>query len=148
MVRWETCDYLRATYDTSEPRRLCLPHWLSRLRMILVTFSVAFAMVVVCAHATLAKDRIATQRSACAVLKTRTSGMVDQKLAGPVAEWSCDFVAPPQYQQKTYFVMRLNGKPCKPNECGSNLLGWYAVRKSDGRAFEWNIAEDVLGKPL
>jgi hypothetical protein len=31
---------------------------------------------------------------------------------------------------------------------GSGLAGWYAVRRSDGRVFHWDIAEDELGEPV
>jgi hypothetical protein len=35
-----------------------------------------------------------------------------------------------------------------PDWVGSALLGWYAVRRSDGRVYEWDIAEDALGAPV
>jgi len=35
-----------------------------------------------------------------------------------------------------------------PDWVGSDLVGWYAVRRSDGRVSEWDIAEGTLGKPV
>jgi hypothetical protein len=31
---------------------------------------------------------------------------------------------------------------------GSDLLGWFAVRQSDGHVFAWDVAEDELGDPV
>ncbi|HEY3917975.1 MAG TPA: hypothetical protein VGL83_09280 [Stellaceae bacterium] len=106
----------------------------------------ACVVAALCTNTAAAKYGITTKEDACSAVKARASNMFDQKLAGPIAEWSCGFL-PPQHDPG-YFVLRLNARPCRPNECASNLLGWYAVRESDGRVFEWDMANDQLGKAL
>lgn len=39
-----------------------------------------------------------------------------------------------------YYILRLNGI-CREKVCGSVLMGWYAVEKSSGRVFEWDVAD-------
>ena len=51
---------------------------------------------------------------------------------------------PSYYQFGVYYVP----EEWPSDWVGSALLGWYAVRQSDGRVYEWDIAEDALGAPV
>lgn len=115
--------------------------------MTFIRLSVCVAAASFLGVAALAQDRVTNYRDACAVLKTQASKVIDQKFTGPVAKWSCDFIVS-RYQPADYYVVGLHGAPCKSGDCGSNLIGWYAVRKQDGRVFYWNVADDVLADPL
>ena len=46
-----------------------------------------------------------------------------------------------------YLKTRLNGH-CREPVSGSVLLGWYAVQQDTGRVFEWNMAEDAIGREI
>jgi hypothetical protein len=46
-----------------------------------------------------------------------------------------------------YFLLGLRYH-VKPDEgVGSNLIGWFAVRKSDGKVFDWDV-NDSEAEPL
>lgn len=46
-----------------------------------------------------------------------------------------------------YFVVALRGH-CREELCGSTLIGWFAVRKADGAAFELNVGDWKVGRPV
>jgi hypothetical protein len=53
-------------------------------------------------------------------------------------------------QSAGYFVFRLNSRYPAPdgadaNWIGSNLVGYFAVKRSNGKVYNWDIAEDRLG---
>lgn len=58
----------------------------------------------------------------------------------------CDTVArsdsPPGF-----YVLGLHSTRRCPYIC-SSLLGWFAVRKADGRVFQWDVPSDRLGPPF
>src|SRR5882724_414422 len=41
-----------------------------------------------------------------------------------------------------YFLLGLRYRTTADELVGSNLLGWFAVRRSDGALFDWDINED------
>jgi hypothetical protein len=43
-----------------------------------------------------------------------------------------------------YFYLGLRYRTDPSEMVGSNLLGWFAVRGSDGKLFRWNVDNDVL----
>jgi|GEM_PF-1396885 hypothetical protein len=50
---------------------------------------------------------------------------------------------------KKYFVFQLHYHFDVPRDwVGSDLVGYYAVRKNDAAIFEWNLGDDSLGKNL
>ena len=100
-------------------------------------------MAMLCCSAAFARDRITTESHACTALKHALSAAHDQKIAGPESRWSCDFAT---IGPSPYFLIGLHGKPCEPNGCWSNLFGWYAIRKSDGRIYEWDMGLYAIGK--
>lgn len=46
-----------------------------------------------------------------------------------------------------YYIVDLHG-PCLEEVCGSTLMGWFAVRKTDGDVFEFDVAEWKVGRPV
>jgi len=90
---------------------------------------------------------IATEEEACDQLlnAARRHHLAAQPASS--GHYAC---APTSSHAQSYFQFGLHyavdGLP--PDWVGSDLVGWYAVRRSDGRVFEWNIAEDELGPPL
>ena len=41
-----------------------------------------------------------------------------------------------------HYVLALRYETTPDELVGSNLIGWFGIRKSDGKLFEWDIAED------
>lgn len=59
---------------------------------------------------------------------------------------SCDAIVPKDAPHE-YYVMALRAH-CREAVCGSTNMGWFAVRKTTGEAFEWDVAEGKLGSPI
>jgi hypothetical protein len=80
---------------------------------------------------------VTTAKEACAVAKTRVSA--ERHFPISVVAF-CDQVDAAQ-SPKGYYVLALHGKrPDCTGICSTNM-GWFAVRKSDGRVFEWNVSD-------
>lgn len=88
------------------------------------------------------------EHKACVVTKKRVSQTL-KLTAGPISEWRCDFILP-EFQPQDFYVLGLHGSPCTsdPDTICSNLIGWFAVRKKDGKVYQWDVAEFRLGDPL
>ena len=56
----------------------------------------------------------------------------------------CDTIASAD-SPKGFYVLALHSH-CRRSICGSTNMGWFAVEKRTGRVFEWDVAEDKLGK--
>jgi len=84
---------------------------------------------------------IKTERAACAVAEAQVAarGLFQTSKFG-----SCDPIAPGS-NPRGYYIVSLHGRRSDCGECGSTLMGWFAVRKSDGRVFEWDVSEWRLG---
>jgi hypothetical protein len=48
---------------------------------------------------------------------------------------------------QAYYIVGLHGR-CLEEVCGSTLMGWFAVRKSDGNVFEYNVGESKVGRSV
>ena len=46
-----------------------------------------------------------------------------------------------------YYVMALHSRRECDGICSTNM-GWFAIRRSSGRVFEWDVADMKIGKPL
>lgn len=90
-----------------------------------------------------ATGRVSTEQVACDLTKARWT-TVHRASAARVA--FCDNVVrdanPPGY-----YVLALHSDRQCDGICSTNL-GWYAVRKSDGEVFEWDVGEWRLGATL
>jgi hypothetical protein len=88
--------------------------------------------------------RVASSAQACRFL-TRVA--LERHLAAGTSKgvYHCD----EESSDGKYFVLGLHYWFHAPKDwAGSNLMGWYAVRKSDGRVYKWNIADEELGDPV
>ena len=82
-------------------------------------------------------------RAACVVAKVRVAALLHRPLSRVPF---CDTVRDSDVPRGFYLVV-LHGR-CREEICGSTLIGWYAVQRSSGRVFEWDVGESRLGKPL
>lgn len=102
---------------------------------------IAASMALSCAPADAAPVR--TAEAACAIAKARVSAhrrIPSSRVA------ACDTIRASS-SPDGYYVLALYGR-CGEPVCGSTNMGWFAVRKSTGRLFEWNVGEWTLGPPF
>jgi hypothetical protein len=86
---------------------------------------------------------VGTQRAACALVKARIAAswrIAKRRIA------FCD-VIPWASSPRDFYVLALHSNRRCDGICSTNL-GWFAVRKSDGRLFEWDVGEYRLGSPI
>ena len=87
-------------------------------------------------------ETITTEKAACDTTTARFAA----RGHFPVAKVaSCDFIVA-EAQPNGFYVLALHG-PCREDICGSTLLGWFAIEKSTGRVFEFDL-EDWSPKKL
>jgi hypothetical protein len=81
-------------------------------------------------------ERVTSPQAACALATERVT-----KLRGlPTSHVAtCDDAAEGA-DANGYFVLALLAH-CHEAVCGSTNMGWFAVRKSDGELFDWDVAE-------
>lgn len=59
----------------------------------------------------------------------------------------CDIISKAD-SPRGYYVLALHGaRPDCGGICSTNM-GWFAVQKTSGRVFEWDVAESILGAPI
>ncbi len=80
---------------------------------------------------------VTSRHQACLVLKRAavTEHLSTRDLTG---RYYCEC----GYPDSTYFQCALRYRVTFDEKEGSNLIGWFAVRRSDGRVFDWDINED------
>lgn len=55
----------------------------------------------------------------------------------------------PHIKSKEYFVFQLHFGGGEPEDwIGSDLVGYYAIRKSDVVVLEWDVNDDIPGKVI
>jgi hypothetical protein len=88
--------------------------------------------------------RVSSSAGACRVL-TRVALGKHLALGTSKGEYHCSADS----ANGKYFVLGLHYWFHAPKGwAGSNLVGWYAVRKWDGHVYEWNMATEELGDPV
>ena len=87
--------------------------------------------------------RAQTTERACALAKARVSAVRHFPV---LAIRSCETISATD-SPEGYYVLALHGF-CREDLCGSTLMGWFAVQKSTGRLFEWDVGEWRLGPPI
>lgn len=85
---------------------------------------------------------VRSDKAACSTAIERVAA-VRQLSATHVA--SCE--AATDSEVPGYYVVGLWGH-CREELCGSTLIGWFAVRKTDGAVFELNVGEWNVGQPV
>ena len=86
---------------------------------------------------------VRTANAACERVKTHVS-VVRHFPVSAVA--FCDRIRAKD-SPKGFYVLALHGH-CREAICGSTNMGWFAIRKTTGRVFEWNVADWKLGPPV
>jgi hypothetical protein len=87
--------------------------------------------------------RVSNNEDACDLAKARVTelnGLPKSRIA------FCDHVGSAE-NPPGYYLLALHSD----RECGgvcSTNMGWFAVRKSNGEVFDWDMAESKLGQPL
>jgi hypothetical protein len=103
-------------------------------------YAVAFTCIAQLSPASLRADgtAVSTEKQACEILKRAALELClsRRNLAG---RYYCD----PLPDQPFHFVVGLRYAVTPDELVGSNLIGWYGVRKADGQVFEWDIDEDL-----
>lgn len=85
--------------------------------------------------------------AACKAVTQRVAKVIHPS-AGPTSRWWCDVIPSPASPPGLYVIGLHSGTPCPADTPCSNLMGWFAVRKKDGRVYEWDMGEDRLGRPM
>jgi hypothetical protein len=80
---------------------------------------------------------------ACTVASAR---VIERDQLPQTAIAFCDHV-PTADSPPGYFIMALHSDRDCEGVCSSNM-GWFAVQKSTGDVFEWNVAEWALARPV
>jgi len=108
-----------------------------RATTIAAVFSVGASSALAHHHA------VTSNGDACQIVIARATQLFS---LGPHARPWCDVEedAAPGF----YVVGLHSGLPCPTRDGCSNLVGWYAVRVSNGRVIRWDVANERPGKPL
>lgn len=89
----------------------------------------------------LSADLVLSADQACDVLKGAAIRyhLAAHELTG---RYYCDHAG----DLKGYFYLGLRYEVNPSELVGSNLLGWFAVRRTDGKLFRWNTENDELAE--
>ena len=113
------------------------------MRIVAASCLVLAVLIATLPASAMAEDQIKTDEAACAALKKQAK-LIGDPDDGPADKWGCE----PVYEQGPYLVVGLHAVCSDPDGCGSTLIGWFGVRKSDGKVYYWDEGEDTVGKPL
>ena len=87
---------------------------------------------------------VRTISAACAIVKTRAASR--GYFRPRVVVGSCEALRDPEIP-RGYYVLTLHSTRRCDYIC-SSLLGYFAVRRSTGQVFEWDISELRLGREI
>ena len=106
-----------------------------RRRQVLMTVAVV-ALFGDASYATV-HNLVTSPKQACSVLKRAavTFHLSRRNLSG---RYYCDSIG----DISEYYLLGRRYRVTKDELVGSNLLGWYAVRRSDGAVLDWDINEN------
>jgi len=84
-----------------------------------------------------ADHQVRSARQACAILKR---GAVTHRLSvhDLTGRYYCDYYDP-VFWTKEFIVLGLRYHDRAEERVGSNLVGWFGIRRRDGEIFEWNL---------
>lgn len=86
---------------------------------------------------------VKTPEVACDVVKARVSA---SRHFPTSAIAFCDSVSADSSPKNLYLLALHSKRECE-GICSTNI-GWFAVQKTTGRVFEWDVAEWKLGSPV
>ena len=99
--------------------------------------TVAAAMLFGDASYGVVQSPVTSPAQACSALKGAaiTSHLSRRNLSG---RYYCD----PLGDVSDYYLLGLRYRVTKDETVGSNLIGWFAVRRSDGAVLDWDINQN------
>lgn len=89
------------------------------------------------------KERVANPEAACSLAAAQVTAR--RRLPTNYVA-SCDNI-PEAEGLGGYYVLALLAH-CREEVCGSTNMGWFAVKKTTGEVFEWDIADWKVGRPI
>ena len=89
------------------------------------------------------EDAVASADAACITVKARLAAR--ENLPDLIIGY-CD-VIPDADSPEGYFVLALHSRRGCESPCSTNM-GWFAVRKSTGDVFGWDVATWTVGPPV
>jgi hypothetical protein len=101
----------------------------------LATSLAALALLV--AATSQAADQVRSARQACQILK-RSAVTYRLSTRDLASRYYCDYYDP-AFWTKEFIVLGLRYHDRPEEKVGSNLIGWFGIRRSDGALFEWNL---------
>lgn len=87
---------------------------------------------------------VKTEEAACDIAKAAYSARWRLKI---VASTSCDIISEAD-SPEGFYVLALHSGPRLDCELCSTNMGWFAIQKATGDAFEWDTAEMRVGRPI
>jgi len=93
-----------------------------------------------------ATDRIANEESACDAVRHTASRDIGLRSRSDPNKWWC--AASGIRSEFLVLALRSGGACEPPGTTCSTLIGYFAVRQSDGTVYGWDIAEDKLGERI
>jgi hypothetical protein len=87
--------------------------------------------------------KVKTENAACAVVKTRVSA----RDHFPISQGAFCDITPAASSPTGFYVLALHSNRACDGICSSNT-GWFAVEKTTGRVFEWDVADQKLGPAI
>jgi hypothetical protein len=86
-----------------------------------------------------------SETDACALLKKAAYQYHFANESVPRGHYYCDA----ESSSGEFYIFGLHySYQAPPGREVSNLVGWYAVHRSDGKVFEWEMSDMKLGKPV
>lgn len=100
------------------------------------------------APAAVASNTVPTRKAACDYLRLAISKRL--KASHGIDEYRCDAT---EARPAGYYVFAIRSNYPAPNGAGpdwvgSALVGWYAVRQSDGQVRDWDVANQRIGAAI
>src|SRR4249920_1765493 len=95
------------------------------------------ALAVIATATSQGDNHVHTARQACSILK---HGAISHRLSvhDLTGRYYCDYYDP-VFWTKEFIVLGLRYRDRPEEKVGSNLIGWFGIRRSDGELFEWNL---------
>lgn len=113
----------------------------AEMRTMIRDLTVMLAVLALLITGCTTPQKVESDQSACAAAIARVAWL---RQLPPAHVASCE--ARRQSDVPGFYVVALRSH-CREEMCGSTLIGWFAVRKSDAAVIEFNVGEWKVGQP-
>lgn len=112
---------------------------------ILLVFTTTMLIASLLPSATIAgSSSVRTRHAACERIKAEVAARAQFDVRNITF---CDIIGRAD-SPRGYYVLALHStRPDCEGIC-STSMGWFAIHKTSGRVFEWDVAESILGAPI